>query len=175
MVAPHYVVTNAHVVAGVRRPHVQMQNGGSQLGRPVLFDPRVDIAVLEVNRSPGPVLPLSRREVGRGAVGAVVGYPGGGSLTGVAAANRRLLHAVGRDIYGKGNVERDIYELQAQVRPGNSGGPFLLATGKVAGIVFAASTTDSGIGYAITSTEARKDLSRGVGARAAVSTGACAR
>jgi len=175
VVAPHYVVTNAHVVAGVRRPHVQMQNGGSQLGRPVLFDPRVDIAVLEVNRSPGPVLPLSRREVGRGAVGAVVGYPGGGSLTGVAAANRRLLHAVGRDIYGKGNVERDIYELQAQVRPGNSGGPFLLATGKVAGIVFAASTTDSGIGYAITSTEARKDLSRGVGARAAVSTGACAR
>ena len=175
VVAPHYVVTNAHVVAGVRRPQVQVQNGGSQLARPVLFDPRVDIAVLEVPRSPGPALPLARREVARGAVGAVVGYPGGGSLRGVAAANRRVLHAVGRDIYGKTSVARDIYELQAKVRPGNSGGPFILPSGRVAGIVFAASTTDPGIGYAITSTEARGDLSHGVGATATVSTGACAR
>jgi S1-C subfamily serine protease len=175
VVAPHYVVTNAHVVAGVKRPQVQIQNGGSLSAAAVLFDPRIDIAVLRVARSPGPVLALVKREVGRGAVGAVVGYPGGGSLTGVAAANRRLLHAVGRDIYGKGNVDRDIYELQAVVRPGNSGGPFVLASGRVAGVVFAASTTDPGIGYAITSTEARADIGRGVGARVPVSTGPCAR
>ena len=175
VVSPHYVVTNAHVVAGVRRPQVQEQNGGSQAADAVLFDPRIDIAVLRVARSPGQVLDLANREVSRGAVGAVVGYPGGGSLTGVAAANRRVLHALGRDIYGKGNVERDIYELQAVVRPGNSGGPFVLASGRVAGVVFAASTTDAGIGYAITSTEAQSDISRGVGARLRVSTGACTR
>ena len=175
VVSPHYVVTNAHVVAGVRRPQVQEQNGGTQAAEAVLFDPRIDIAVLRVARSPGPVLDLANGEVARGAVGAVVGYPGGGSLTGVAAANRRVLHALGRDIYGKGNVERDIYELQAVVRPGNSGGPFVLASGQVAGVVFAASTTDPGIGYAITSTEARSDISRGVGAQFRVSTGACTR
>jgi S1-C subfamily serine protease len=175
VVSPHYVVTNAHVVAGVRRPQVQEQNGGSQAAQPVLFDARIDIAVLRVGRSPGPALPMANHELPRGAVGAVVGFPGGGSLTGVAAANRRVLHALGRDIYGKGNVERDIYELQAVVRPGNSGGPFVLPSGKVAGVVFAASTTDPGIGYAITSTEARSDITRGVGARARVSTGACTR
>ena len=175
VVSPHYVVTNAHVLAGVRRPQVQIQNGGSEGAEAVLFDPKVDIAILRVARPPGPDLALAPREVGRGAVGAVVGYPGGGSLTGVAAANRRVLHAVGRDIYGKSNVERDIYELQSVIRPGNSGGPFVLASGKVAGVVFAASTTDPGIGYAITSTEARPDISRGVGARAPVSTGPCAR
>jgi hypothetical protein len=51
----------------------------------------------------------------------------------------------------------------------------VLASGRVAGVVFAASTTDAGIGYAITSTEAQSDISRGVGARLRVSTGACTR
>jgi S1-C subfamily serine protease len=121
------------------------------------------------------VLPLAQKEVQRGAVGAVVGYPGGGSLNGVAAANRRVLTAIGKDIYGRSTVDRDIYELQAPIRPGNSGGPFILVDGKVAGVVFAASTTDQGIGYAITSTEARPDINRGVGRTGRVSTGPCAR
>jgi S1-C subfamily serine protease len=109
------------------------------------------------------------------AKGAVVGYPGGGDLTGVKAATRRVLHAVGRDIYGDGTVVRDIYELQAIVRPGNSGGPFVLVDGQVAGLVFAASTTDSDVGYAITSTEIAPDVEQGVGATRAVSTGGCIR
>jgi S1-C subfamily serine protease len=176
VVSPHYVVTNAHVVAGVNHPQVQVQNGGNgQPGVPVVFDPDVDIAVLRVTDQPAPVLPLAQREVKRGAVGAVVGYPGGGTLTGVAAANRRVLTAVGKDIYGKGTVDRDIYELQSTIRPGNSGGPFVLVNGTVAGVVFAASTTDPGIGYAITSTEARPDINRGVGESRAVATGSCAR
>jgi S1-C subfamily serine protease len=176
VVSPHYVVTNAHVVAGVSNPQVQIQNGGNgQPGVPVLFDPRVDIAVLRVANQPGPVLRLLPHEVARGAVGAVVGYPGGGTLTGVAAANRRVLDAVGKDVYGRHTVTRGIYELQAKVHPGNSGGPFILVNGNVAGLVFAASTTDPGIGYAITSTEARPDVNSGVGESRSVSTGPCAR
>jgi S1-C subfamily serine protease len=174
VVADGYVVTNAHVVAGVRSPEVQAQNGGTQPARPVLFDPRLDVAVLRVGSTPPP-LQLDDREVGRGARGAVVGYPGGGDLTGVRAASRRVLHAVGRDIYGNGTVVRDIYELQAVVRPGNSGGPFVLVDGEVAGLVFAASTTDPDIGYAITSTEIKGDLDRGIGSRSAVGTGGCTR
>ena len=61
--------------------------------------------------------------------------------------------AVGRDIYGDGRVERRIYELQVTVRPGNSGGPFVLPGGRVAGMVFGASATDEEIGYALTSPE----------------------
>ena len=131
--------------------------------------------MLRVSSQPGPVLKLLPREVARGAVGAVVGYPGGGTLRGVAAANRRVLDAVGKDIYGRHTVSRDIYELQAIVRPGNSGGPFILVNGRVAGVVFAASTTDRGIGYALTSTEARPDINAGVGRSRVVSTGPCAR
>jgi S1-C subfamily serine protease len=172
VVADGYLVTNAHVVAGVRSPQVQAQNGGSRPARVVLFDPKLDVAVLRTGATP-PALRLDHHEVDRGARGALVGYPGGGDLTGVKAASRRVLHATGRDIYGNGTVVRDIYELQAVVRPGNSGGPFVLVNGQVAGLVFAASTTDPDIGYAITSTEIRGDLDHGIGRRAPVPTGGC--
>jgi S1-C subfamily serine protease len=174
VVADGYVVTNAHVVAGVRSPEVQAQNGASAPARVVLFDPRLDVAVLRTARTPPP-LALDDLEVGSDGRGAVVGYPGGGDLMGVKAANRRVLHAVGRDIYGNGTVVRDIYELQAIVRPGNSGGPFVLVDGRVAGLVFAASTTDNDVGYAITSTEIRPDVQQGIHSTRPVSTGGCIR
>jgi S1-C subfamily serine protease len=172
---PHYVVTNAHVVAGVHLPQVQQQNGGSQNAVTVLFDPKLDIAVLWVRTAPGPVLDLAPNDVDRGADGAVLGYPGGGPLTFNPAAVRRQLNAVGRDIYGESVVERVVYELQATVRPGNSGGPFVLADGKVGGVVFAASTTDDDVGYAIASSEVIPKLRQAEGRTDAVSTQACAR
>ena len=173
--ASHYVVTNAHVVAGVRAPEVQQQNGGSQGAVTVLFDPKLDIAVLFVGTTPGPVLALDSKEEGRGTDGAVGGYPGGGPLTFRPAAVLRDIVAVGKDIYGRSTVQRDVYELQAVVRPGNSGGPFVLSDGEVAGVVFAASTTDGKIGYAITSTEVIPKLQQAEGHTRAVSTKGCAR
>ena len=173
--AAHYVITNAHVVAGVKSPRVQIQNGGSQGAVTVLFDPKLDIAVLRINTSSGPVLALDSSDEGRGTGGAVLGYPGGGSLKYSGAAIRRDITAVGKDIYGRSTVERDVYELQTVVRPGNSGGPFVLANGQVAGVVFAASTTDGKIGYAITSPEVIPKLQRAEGRTLAVSTRGCAR
>lgn len=173
--ASHYIVTNAHVVAGVKGPRVQQQNGGSQNAITVLFDPKLDIAVLRVSRTVGPVLPLDAKDEQRGTDGAVLGYPGGGSLKFGGAAIRRNITAVGRDIYGRSTVERDVYELQALVRPGNSGGPFVLSTGQVAGVVFAASTTEGKIGYAINSTEVIPKLDVAEGRTQSVSTRGCAR
>jgi S1-C subfamily serine protease len=175
VVAPGYVVTNAHVVAGVQRPEVQEQGGGEQVAATVLFDDDIDMAVLRVGDTPGPPLSLAEDELDRGAAGAVVGFPAGGGLAGEPAASRRVLRAVGRDIYGDGSVVRSIYELQAVVRPGNSGGPFVLVDGRVAGLVFAASTTDPAIGYAITSLEIADEVAEAVGDTSAVSTGPCIR
>jgi S1-C subfamily serine protease len=174
VVAPHYVLTNAHVVAGMQSPNVQFR-GRTENATTVLFDPRIDIAILRVGTTPGPVLHLDGQEVGRGAKGAVAGYPGGGGPQGQPAAVRRLLHAVGKDIYGRSTVTRDVYELQSVVRPGNSGGPFALVDGAVAGVVFAASTTEPNVGYAITSTEFLPDVNRAIGHTNAVSTDGCTR
>jgi S1-C subfamily serine protease len=171
----HYVITNAHVVAGVRTPHVRRQNGGSQRGVTVLFDPRLDIAIIFVEGSTGPPLELDPEEAERGTPGAVLGYPGGGPLEADGAAIRRELHAVGRDIYGDALVEREVYELQAHVRPGNSGGPFVLRDGTVAGVVFAASTTEPNVGYALTSAEVIPRLREARGRTDPVSTRGCVR
>lgn len=173
--APNFVLTNAHVVAGTDLLQVQQQDGGTQTGTPVLFDPRLDVAVLRVAETPGTVLALRGTDVPRGTGGAVIGFPGGGDLTGSDAAVRRVLQAEGRDIYGRGDVTREVYELQTEVQPGNSGGPFVLTDGSVAGMVFAASTTDKDLGYAITSSELQDDLNRAVLQAEAVPTGSCIR
>jgi S1-C subfamily serine protease len=173
--ASNYVVTNAHVVAGVDAPQVQEQGGGTQQAVTVLYDPRLDIAILYVGRSPGPALVLDTGEADRGADGAVLGYPGGADLTFGPAAVRRQLDAIGRDIYGGSVVRREVYELQAEVRPGNSGGPFVLENGRIGGVVFAASTTDSSVGYAITSGEVAPKLDQAMGRTDRVSTQGCVR
>jgi S1-C subfamily serine protease len=173
--ASNYVITNAHVVAGVRSPVVQAQNGGSQPGTVVLYDPRMDIAILRIGHAPGPVLSIDATDVARGADGAVLGYPGGGPLKYGPGAVRRDLEAVGRDIYGRSVVTRDVYELQAIVRPGNSGGPFVLVSGTVAGVVFAASTADPNVGYALTTPQILPLLHQAEGRTHPVSNEGCTR
>jgi S1-C subfamily serine protease len=168
-----YVVTNAHVVAGMRDPQVEIGGGAFVPATTVLFDPALDIAVLRLAEAPGPPLALETAPVDRGAVGAVLGYPQGGGLTGSGAAVRQSILAAGHDIYGRGDVERDVYEIQTVIHPGNSGGPFVLVDGRVAGIVFAASTVEDGVGYAIRSGEFVDDVERAISRSAEVSTGPC--
>lgn len=172
--ADGYIVTNAHVLAGVDEPFVQTQTGDNQPATTVLFDPDLDLAILLVARNPGPVLSLAP-DAERGDAGAVLGFPGGGPLTGEPAAVLRGFEAVGRDIYGERTVDRSVLELQAEVRPGNSGGPFVLSDGTVAGIVFASSTTDHDVGYAIAAGEVTASLEGASGATAEVDTGPCIR
>jgi S1-C subfamily serine protease len=170
--APQLVVTNAHVVAGGDSPQVRL-DASSVRATTVLFDPDLDIAILRVPGLRAPSLQLSSSEWSRGADGAVVGYPEGGPLTGRRAAIRAVFDAVGRDIYGEDHVVRRVYELQTVVHPGNSGGPFVLTNGQVAGVVFAASTMDQNTGYAITSLEVRPLVSRAGQLTGAADTGKC--
>jgi S1-C subfamily serine protease len=157
-----YVITNAHVVAGMRAPQVSDADGAGGPAATVFFDPELDLAVLRVDAplggALGPALPLVSSDVGRGAVGAVLGYPGGGGLAGAGAAVRQPITALGHDIYGRVDIRRDVYELQVQFRPGISGGPFVLEDGTVAGLVFAASSVDPGIGYAIRASEFQDEI-----------------
>jgi S1-C subfamily serine protease len=175
IVADRYVVTNAHVLAGVGDPQVSNADGASTRAVTVAFDPELDLAVLLLAERLGPPLPLARTDVPRGTGGAVLGYPQGGPLDAEAAAVRQPIEAIGHDIYGRSNVERAVYELQTVVRPGNSGGPFVLPDGRVAGVVFAASSVDPGIGYALRSTEILDEVAAATGRTAPVGTGPCIR
>ena len=86
LAADGYVVTNAHVVAGVDDPIVRGPDQDGRHGTTVLFDPDLDLAILHVPDWPGRVLALASDDVERGEVGAVLGYPGGGPLAGGGAA-----------------------------------------------------------------------------------------
>lgn len=174
LVEPNYLVTNAHVVAGVASPRVQGSDGATFGAATVLFDDDLDLAVLRIAGS-GPDVDLARGLADRATPGAVVGYPGGGGLTGVQAAVRQILTARGADIYGEDTVTREVYELQAVVRPGNSGGPFVTTDGRVAGVVFAASTANEGLGYALTSDQVLPSVQRALGRTEGVGTGPCLR
>jgi S1-C subfamily serine protease len=148
VVADDLVLTNAHVIAG-SLPRVQW--GGRTFDAvAVALDDDLDAAVLRVDGLDAPAIDLMGVEVVRGAGGAVLGYPHG-AYTEQPAAARRAMVAIGRDIYGEEEVRRRIYELQATVRPGNSGGPFVLSDGRVAGLIFGASPTHRDLGYALTS------------------------
>ncbi len=167
------VVTNAHVVAGTTVLAVQHRDLGSVGASVVLFDPDLDLALLRPTSVAGAALSVDPDILDRGATGAVLGYPGGGDLLGSAGAVRRTLFAVGRDIYGQEVVRRRVYELQAIVRPGNSGGPFVTTDGDVGGVVFAASTTEDDVGYALTGADVEPEIERARGRTARVSTGPC--
>ncbi|MGZ5293726.1 MAG: MarP family serine protease [Actinomycetota bacterium] len=174
VVEPGFVVTNAHVVAGTTALWVRVRLDGQDHPATVVgFDPDLDIAVLRVPTLTAPPLALLGGDLARGDGGAVLGYPGGGALTSGRAAVRQLITPVGHDIYGWGEVSRRLYELQADVAPGNSGGPFVLPNGKVAGLVFANSVVEDHVGYAIVSSEFAPLVMRAVARDEAVTPGMC--
>ncbi len=172
VVAPGVVVTNAHVVAGIAHPVVDA--GFGQLNTSVaLFDPSYDLAVLRVSGLDEPALSLDPQQVARGVQAAVLGYPGGGPFQAVPAGVMAEFEAEGRDIYGQGLTVRNVYEIQATVRPGNSGGPLVQPDGQVIGVVFSRSTTNGDIGYALTSPGVLSRVQQAESSGRVVGTGAC--
>jgi S1-C subfamily serine protease len=172
--AENTVVTNAHVVSGGDSVTLQDPEGDHP-GTVVLFDPKTDIAIIHVEGLNGPPLDLETTEQERGTIGAALGYPGNknGTLVILRAAVQAEYPATGKDIYGRADATREVYELRAAVRQGDSGGPFVLANGTVAGVVFAASTTDGDIGYALTAGEVQDEVEAGARRTAEVGTGHC--
>jgi len=83
----------------------------------------------------------------------VIGYPGGGGESVQPAVVDGAVEAAGRDIYNQKPVTREIFVIQAQVRPGNSGGPLVDLQGQVLGIVFATSASEPDQAYALTEGE----------------------
>ncbi len=176
VVADGYVVTNAHVVAGASRRGVRVTGIAGQVDAVVvLFDPALDVAVLHAPDLAAASLRFANADPGRGAVGAALGYPGGGSLTVVPAAVTGAYQATGRDIYDQATVRRQIIELRAMIDRGDSGGPFVLRDGTVGGLIFAEARTDDDVGYALSPTAVAIRVTPALVRTGSVDTGACLR
>ena len=171
-VGPGMVLTNAHVVAGTQGTTVRSPAGRSLSARVVLFDPDRDVAILYVPRLA--LAPLSEATAHQGTQGAAIGYPGGGNEEVSPAVVNGQFQAEGRDIYGQKLVVRSIWSTQATVKPGNSGGPLVDLDGNLVGVIFAASTSQPGVAYALTDAEVQPDIDQGQGRTEPVPVGPCA-
>jgi S1-C subfamily serine protease len=173
IVGSNLVATNAHVVAGITHPVVQ-DIGGSHNARVIWFDANLDFAVLQVSGLAGKPLTLDATSIARGTPAAVLGYPGGGEFNAGPSAVLQEFEASGHNIYDTGVTLRSVYEIQATVIPGNSGGPLVAANGNVIGVVFAESTTYNHVGYALAMSKVISEIQQARDNPKTVSTGACA-
>jgi S1-C subfamily serine protease len=170
--APEKLMTNAHVVAGVTEPMVQVGTK-SLRGTVVYYNPDVDIAVLDVPGLDGPTIrfDLAGKENQQGAA---LGFPQDGPFNAQPVRIRSDQRLRSPDIYGNGTVTRHVFSLRGLIRPGNSGGPVVSSQGRVLGVVFAASVSDKDTGYALTADQVRRAAAVGLSSEEKVSSGNCA-
>jgi S1-C subfamily serine protease len=171
--APHRVLTNAHVVAGTREVAVQVPGQGNLSATVVLFDPRRDVAVLDVPDLTTRVLHFSLTAARTGDPALVLGYPENGPFTVRSARVRSKGTVGGTDIYGHHSVQRSIYTIRGIVRSGNSGGPLLADDGTVLGMVFATAVDSPDTGFALADDEILSDADAGRSDNTATPTGSC--
>ena len=125
--APGRLMTNAHVVAGVTEPMVQVGDESVD-GTVVYYNPDVDVAVIDVPDLDGPTIrfDLDGKESQQGAV---LGFPQDGPFDAQPARIRGDQRLRSPDIYGNGTVTRHVFSLRGLIRPGNSGGPVVSTDG----------------------------------------------
>ena len=113
--APGRLMTNAHVVAGVTRPEVEV-GGSTVVASVVLYDPDLDIAVLVAARRGRAARSRSTpRRQPRDPV-AVLGYPEDGPYDVESGRIRSEQRLRSPDIYGDGTVIRQVL-LAARADP----------------------------------------------------------
>jgi S1-C subfamily serine protease len=172
VIGRHLVITNAHVIAGMKETRVG-SGSGDHAAIPVLVDSDNDVAVLRVDSLDAPPLRTQAGVVPRGTASALLGYPRGGQLQSDVAVVLGNYSATGHNIYGNGSVRRQVYEVQGTILPGESGSPLVDADGTLIGLVFAASSNHDDIGYALAGSVIRDALDAARGLSVPVPTGEC--
>jgi S1-C subfamily serine protease len=178
VIGPQLVLTNAHVVAGTSETGVEVVNRRGRTvelsAEVVLYDPRVDLAVLRVPDLDAQPLTFDPQPAKPGDDAVVLGYPLDGPFTATAAKIRSMINLKGPDIYDDGEVTREVYTVRAVVRSGNSGGPLVAPNGRVIGVVFGAALDDQETGFVLTVDQVSHVVQAAAGLRTEVNRGSCA-
>lgn len=143
-----YVVTNFHVVDGVKRIEATLASGRTVAASLVSHDPRTDLAVIKIDSdSPLPVARIGTSSdlmIGETvlALGNAYGYE--------HTVTRGIISALHRNVeVSRSQRYDDLIQTDASINPGNSGGPLLNIDGEVIGINVAVRAGAQGIGFAI--------------------------
>jgi serine protease Do len=123
------ILTNAHVVRGMRQVNVGLATGEDFIGEVIGGDESSDIAVVRIRPTVAlPTAPLGDSDqLQAGQLAIAIGNPAGFErtvTTGVISALDRTL----------GPRLEELIQTDAAINPGNSGGPLLDSQGRVVGI-----------------------------------------
>lgn len=143
-----YIMTNHHVVDGVRRINVTLNGGQTYIASIIARDKQTDLAIIRI-RTPK-ALPVVRvgtsNDLMAGetviAVGNAFGYEHT-VTTGIISALHRNVQVNDTQQY------LDLIQTDASINPGNSGGPLLNIDGEMIGVNVAVRAGAQGIGFAI--------------------------
>jgi len=150
-----YVLTNHHVIDGAERIKVDLGDNRTLEARVVGSDPPSDLAVLKLEASGLPVLPLGdsdRTQVGD--VVLAIGNPLGVGQT----VTMGIISAKGRQTGLSNGSFEDFLQTDASINQGNSGGPLVSTNNELIGInsqILSPSGGSIGLGFAIPSNMAR--------------------
>ncbi len=143
-----YIVTNYHVVEGVKRIEVTLASGRTVAATLISHDPRTDLAVVKLDvDQPLPVARIGTSSdlmIGETvlALGNAYGYE--------HTVTRGIISALHRNVeVSRTQRYDDLIQTDASINPGNSGGPLLNIDGEVIGINVAVRAGAQGIGFAI--------------------------
>ena len=155
------VVTAAHVVQLADSVSVEFPGAAAVSARVLVSDPAADVALLQLDSVPAGVTPVKLGDSNRAEVGDqvfVIGAPLGISRTltvGHLSARRSPQEAAGS------LAMAELFQTDAAINRGNSGGPLFSMDGEVIGIVshiLSNSGGSEGLGFAVTSNAARQML-----------------
>ncbi|HEY0790611.1 MAG TPA: trypsin-like peptidase domain-containing protein [Chthoniobacterales bacterium] len=125
-----YVLTNHHVVADASRVEITVPNLGQFEAVLVADDEYKDLALLKIRAAGLATLPIAEsRKANVLDVLIVLGYPYGLELGSEVSASEGRINAI-RD---EGKIP--LFQIDANVNPGNSGGPALNDRGEVVGVI----------------------------------------
>jgi serine protease Do len=143
-----YIITNHHVVDGVRKIMVTTASRENYVARLVSHDPQTDLAIIKIDDDkPFQVILIgTSSDLMPGetviAVGNAFGYEH--TVTrGIISALHRTVQVTDAQNY------QDLIQTDASINPGNSGGPLLNIDGDMIGINVAVRAGAQGIGFAI--------------------------
>ena len=147
-----YVVTNHHVIDGAGEVSVVVRDSATYRATVIGYDGERDLAVLSICCGDFEALPLPEDvAAAAGDPTLIIGYPGG-AVIGVATVTQGIISAIGPHHHYS---HSDVIQTNAEMNPGNSGGPVFSAGGVIIGIVtfkviaIGGGTPTEGLGFAI--------------------------
>lgn len=148
------IITNKHVVSDQEATYQVLTNDKKKFDVQKIYrDPLNDLAILKVDASNLPALPLGDSEkLKLGQTAIAIGTPLGEFTNTVTTG---IVSGLGRGITAgspyEGFVEKldNVIQTDAAISPGNSGGPLLNSAGQVIGVNTAVSAEGQNIGFAI--------------------------